>query len=372
MLRLALTDFRCYRTLKLETEGRPVVLTGPNGAGKTNLLEALSFLAPGRGLRRARLNEIGRRDGPGAWAIAATVATPDGPIAIGTGLETGEDGERRVVHIDGAAQRGQAGLSEIVAAVWFAPEMGRLSGDVPGEPRRFLDRMVFAFDPAHAGRLQRYDRALRERARILADARESGATADPAWLDGIEETLAETGIAIAAARADTVARLNAACAEGIGPFPAAQLRAEGEVEAWLAAGPAVEAEDRLRAALADARPRDAETGGASAGPHRSDLAIDYAARGIPAAQCSTGEQKALLLSIILANARLVALARNAPPLLLLDEVASHLDAARRAALFEEICALGAQAWLTGTDEAVFAPLRPHAQHFRIHNATVTP
>ena len=375
MVRLALTDFRCYQALRLETDGRPVVLTGPNGAGKTNVLEALSFLAPGRGLRRARLAEVGRRVHPGApgapWAVSATVLGLDGPVAIGTGLAAGDEGERRVVRIDGAPQRGQAGLGEIVAAVWFAPEMERLFGEGPGQRRRFLDRLVFGFDPAHAGRLQRYDRALRERVRILSDAREQSRAADPAWLDGIEQTLAETGIAIAAARGETAARLNAACADGIGPFPAALLRIDGEVERWLDSGPALAAEDRLRAALAASRTQDAETGGASAGPHRSDLLVDYAARGVPAAQCSTGEQKALLLSIILANARLVALARNQAPLLLLDEVASHLDAARRAALFDEIRALGAQAWLTGTDPSVFAPLARHAQFFNVDNAVIT-
>jgi DNA replication and repair protein RecF len=375
VLRLALTDFRCYRALKLETDGRPVVLTGPNGAGKTNVLEALSFLSPGRGLRRARLSEVGRRASPAEaalpWAVAATVLSQDGPVAIGTGLEAGEEGERRAVRIDGAPQRGQTGLGELVAAVWFAPEMERLFAEGPGQRRRFLDRLVFGFDPAHAGRLQRYERAIRERGRILADAREQGRGADPAWLEGIEQTLAETGIAIAAARGDTVARLNAACDEGIGPFPAALLRVNGEVERWLDSGPALAAEDRLRAALAASRAQDAETGGAAAGPHRSDLSVVYAARGVPAAQCSTGEQKALLLSIILANARLVALARNRAPLLLLDEVVSHLDAARRAALFDEIRALGAQAWLTGTDAAVFAPLARDAQHFRVDNAVIT-
>jgi DNA replication and repair protein RecF len=305
------------------------------------------------------------------WAVAATVTTPDGPVTIGTGLDIADAGERRAVRIDGAPQRGQTALGELVAAVWFAPEMERLFAEGPGQRRRFLDRLVFGFDAAHAGRLQRYDRTMRERARVLADARAQGRAPDTAWLDGLEQGMAETGVAIAAARADTVARLNAACADGIGPFPAALLRVDGEVERWLESGPAVEAEDRLSAALAATRAQDAETGGASAGPHRSDLGVTYAARGVPAAQCSTGEQKALLLSIILANARLVALARNQPPLLLLDEVASHLDAARRAALFDEILSLGAQAWLTGTDESVFAPLRRHAQHFGVANAIIT-
>jgi DNA replication and repair protein RecF len=376
--RIGLTDFRCYGSLRLDLDARPVVLTGPNGAGKTNLLEAVSFLVPGRGLRRARLAEVGRRD-PGAaagraWAVAATVATPDGPVDVGTGIETAEaaddDGAgRRTVRIDGMTRRGQAALADVVSALWLTPEMDRLFADGAGARRRFLDRMVYGFDRGHAGRVAAYEHAMRERGRLLRD---GAVRADPAWLGALEARMAEHGVAIVAARQALVGRLNAACAGGVGPFPAARLTVAGEVETWLAAAPAVEAEDRLRARLAAARRGDAETGGAAAGAHKTALDAHHILKGVPAAQCSTGEQKALLLSITLAQARLQAIERGAPPILLLDEVAAHLDPARRAALYAEIAALGAQAWMTGTDAEVFAPWGADAQSFRVEDARLTP
>lgn len=378
MLRLALGDFRCYRALRLETTGLPVALIGPNGAGKTNILEALSFLVPGRGLRRARLAEIGRRDSPEAapasWGVHASVATPDGPVEIGTGLQPGDgtEGEgRRVVRIDGQDRRGQTALAHHVAAVWLTPDMDRLFADGASGRRRFLDRLVFGFDAAHAGRLNRYEHALRERARVLGEAATAQRRADEAWLAAIESRLAETGIAVAAARRELIERLNAATTITNGPFPSAELALSGAVEDWVAQYPAVEAEDRLRAALAASRAADAASGGAATGPHRGDLLVRHRASGRAARECSTGEQKALLLSIVLAHARLVTLARGAAPLLLLDEVAAHLDAARRMALFDEICDLGAQAWMTGTDAQIFAPLGARAERFRVEDAAVS-
>ena len=385
LARLALSAFRSYREAALETGAGPVVLCGPNGAGKTNLLEAISLLAPGRGLRRARLSEMMRRapghetghetESSGGWAVAARVATPDGLRELGTGREpnTGREGsqegprERRAVRIDGAPVRGQQALGEVLALVWLTPQMDGLLREGPGGRRRFLDRLVYGFDPAHAGRVSAYEQSMRERARLLKLGR-----AEDAWLSAVEDSMARHGTAIAAARRALVARLNAACAAQESAFPVAGLALEGETEAWLDEGPALQAEDRLRARLAAARPDDGETGGTSAGPHRSDLAVRHLAQDMPAALCSTGEQKALLLSIVLAHARLLTLERGAAPILLLDEVAAHLDPARRGALYEELLGLGAQAWLTGTEFPVFAPLGEAAQFVRVENAALTP
>jgi len=352
-----------------------VVLTGPNGAGKTNLLEAISFLTPGRGLRRARLGDIHRRTGGDAaeagWAVAARLTTGAEPVEIGTGLALGADNvgdarTRRTIRIDGVDMPSQAALGEHIAALWLTPDMERLFTDGASGRRRFLDRLVFALDPAHSGRLSAYQRALRERARLLRD----GDRPDGAWLDALEGAMVEKGVAIVAARAALVERLNAACSVGGGAFPAAGLALAGAVEDWLAEMPALDAEDRFRHALAAARLQDGATGGAAVGPHLSDLLVTHLARQEEAAQCSTGEQKALLISIVLANARLRRLDRGAMPLLLLDEVAAHLDEVRRAALFEEILTLGAQAWMTGTDAALFSALGGEAQFFRVEDARI--
>lgn len=373
--RLDLTGFRCYPRLRLTVDRRPVVLTGPNGAGKTNILEALSLLVPGGGLRRARLAEIGRQDArgidpPADWAVAAHIDTPDGPVRLGTGIEPQAGGQRRDkrrVQIDGVAQRGQAALGRVASAVWLTPQMDRLFQEGPAARRRFLDRLVNGLDPEHAGRLAAFEKCLRQRARLLKEGR-----ADPQWLAALEDGMARHGIAVAAARVDLLARLVAAGAQAQGRFPAARLALSGGPEAWLAEGPALDAEDRLRAALAAGRRRDAALGGAAAGPQRSDLAVWHAASGRAAAACSTGEQKALLIAVIIANARLQAQLRGAAPLVLLDEVVAHLDPRRRADLFEEILALGVQAWMTGTDESLFAPLGARAQFFRVAAATLTP
>jgi DNA replication and repair protein RecF len=249
--------------------------------------------------------------------------------------------------------------------------MDRLFVDGPGARRRFLDRLVYGFDPDHAGRVAAYEHAMRERGRLLRGGG-GGPGADPAWLAALEDRMAREGVAIAAARRNLVGRLDHAVALGQGPFPKAGLAIDGTVEIWLGDGPALAVEDRLREALAAARRADAEAGRASVGPHRSDFAVRHLDKGLPAARCSTGEQKALLISIVLADARLRALEASAAPLLLLDEVAAHLDRARRAALFEEICALGAQAWLTGTDRALFETLGPRARFLHVAGGTVRP
>ena len=378
MRRLTLTDFRCYAALRLDVPDGPVVLAGPNGAGKTNILEALSFLIPGRGLRRARLSEAARRD-PGAdasaptraWAVAATVAGPDGETDLGTGLGAAQDGdgEKRLVHVDGEVQRAQAVLSEHISMQWLTPQMDRLFLDGASARRRFLDRLVFGRDAAHAGRVGGYEQAMRERLRLLT----ARGPVDDAWVSALEATMAERGVAIAAARLDMAGRLAGQLeAAGDGPFPAADLAVEGEVEAWLAAGSALDAEDRLKAALKSARGRDGDSGRTAHGPHRSDLYVEYKSRGRPAADCSTGEQKALLISLVLAQARLQAAERGRAPILLLDEVAAHLDADRRAALFAEIEALGLQAWMTGTDLDLFGPLAGRAAFFHVADSRVHP
>lgn len=373
--RLALGDFRCYRRAELAVPATPVVLFGPNGAGKTNLLEAISFLAPGRGLRRARLAEVERRGAPGeaagpGWAVYARLATPDGERAIGTGRDPDrrpedETSDRRVVRIDGAPARGPAALAELVHLLWLTPEMDRLFGDGASERRRFLDRIVTNFVPDHARNLAGYEHAMRERNRLLKDGARGVRDGDEAWLGALEQGMAEAGVAVAAARHQVVGRLAMAAEAAYGPFPVPDLALAGETEAELAAGPALAAEDALRRRLAEGRRADAEAGRALAGPHRSDLVVTHRAKAMPAALCSTGEQKALLVALVLAAARLLKLQRGAAPILLLDEIAAHLDETRRAALFDEIEALGAQAWMTGTDAPLFAALGGRAAFFAV-------
>jgi DNA replication and repair protein RecF len=370
--RLTLTDFRSYAHARLAADERPVVLTGPNGAGKTNLLEAISFLAPGRGMRRAKLAEIDRRAPEtrpaGAWAVAATVTTARGPVQIGTGRDAAsESGERRLLRVDGAAAASQATLAEHLSLVWLTPQMDRLFLEGSGARRRFLDRLVYGFDPAHAARVGAYEQAMRERARLLRDG-----PADPAWLAALEQRMAEQGVAVAAARREVTARLDFACRAARGPFPAARLALTGEVEQWLAEKPALAAEEELRSRLAAARRIDGETGTTLVGPHRGDLAVSHADTGMAAAQCSTGEQKALLIAVLLAQARLQAEQSGRTPVMLLDEVTAHLDGTRRAALFAEIAGLGVQAWLTGTDPGLFAELERSAQFFGVADGAVTP
>ncbi len=391
--RLVLTQFRNYRSVRLDLDPHPtlgpVVLTGPNGAGKTNLLEAMSFLSPGRGLRNARLSDIDRRDeapngGPqggdepsgSGWAVATTLATRRGPISIGTGRigpgRNGTGGERRTIRIDGEPVREQAALGERFGVLWLTPQMDRLFVEGPSGRRRLLDRLVLGLDPAHAARVARYEQALRERSRLLRDGFPSGRSADPVWLAAIEDIIAAEGVAVAAARRDAIEQLDRVCATTEGAFPRARLKLLGTVEDWLDTMTALAAEDRLRAALARNRAGDAVSGGAGIGPHRSDLAVVHADKGIAAEAASTGEQKALLIAIVLAQARLQRAVRGEAPLLLLDEVAAHLDATRRAALFEVLAGLDSQAWMTGTDAALFAPLRGIARFLNVCDGAVSP
>jgi len=365
--RLTLTDFRCYSRLRLETDSRPVVLTGANGAGKTNLLEALSFLAPGRGLRRATLAEAARKDaGDGApWAVAAVLDGPAGRVEVGTGREAGS--ERRAVRIDGQPAKPGA-LAGLVSALWLTPAMDRLFTEGAGGRRRFLDRLVYGLEAGHARHAAAYEHAMRERTRLL-----KAGGADRSWLVALEGAMAGHGVAMAAARRRAVTRLDAACRDGLGPFPAARLALAGEVESWLDQdGDEAGAETRLKRALEANRPRDEAAQAAILGPHRTDLAVRHAAKDLPAGQCSTGEQKAVLVSIVLAQARVRTELRGAAPLLLLDEVVAHLDETRRAALFDELSGLAAQSWMTGTDDVLFAGFGERAQFLRVADAMVSP
>ncbi len=355
--RLVLTDFRNYQSLRLQAGADMVVLNGANGAGKTNLLEALSMLAPGRGLRRARLADMQRHQGARPWAVAATLDTAGGKVEVGSGLaalpqvpeggadrdlETRAPGDRRLIRIDGKTAATAGALADIASLVWLTPQMDRLFIEGAAPRRRFLDRLVYGLDSQHAGRVSAYERALRERSRLLRGGQ--GGSANAAWLAALEETMAGYGIAVAVARRDAVARLNGAMSAA-GPFPSARLEIAGSLDTWLEAG----------------RRRDGESGGAQLGPHRSDLVVSDAGRDLAADKCSTGEQKALLIAIVLADARLQLARRGRPPIMLLDEIAAHLDAERRAALFAEIQALGAQAWLSGSDAGLFAALAGRAQ-----------
>jgi DNA replication and repair protein RecF len=372
LARTTLTDFRCYVHERIETDERPVVLTGPNGAGKTNLLEAISFLAPGRGLRGAQLGAVARRAGPDDdssrnWAVAARVRTPRGEVDLGTGR--GADAaarDRRLARIDGRPARGHAEFAEHISVVWLTPAMDRLFIEGAAPRRRFLDRLVYGFDPAHARRVTAYEHALRERARLLRESRRP----DQTWLAALEDAMASAGVAIAAARREVAARLDRYARPGNGVFPGAAVAVRGGVESWLEGEPALAVEDRFREGLAGSRAADAEAGGAAIGPHRTDLAVIHAAKGLPAADCSTGEQKTLLIGLVLANAAMLTAERGAVPILLLDEVAAHLDPVRRAALFEQLSGLGAQAWMAGTDPDVFRPFGGTAQFFTVREGRV--
>jgi len=366
--RLRLRDFRNYRRLDLTVDARIVVLAGANGAGKTNLLEALSFLAPGRGLRQARLGDVARIDGSGGWSVQAQVVTNAGTVEIATGIDPlGQPGEatRRSVHIDGRAVAGPAALGDWVRAIWLSPRMDRLFADGAAARRRFLDRLVLGFEPGHARHLAAYERAMRQRLALLRDG------GDAAWIGALEETMAEHAVAIAAARRDTVARLRGALSCATGPFPRAGIAVAGTLEEALEHDAAVDVEAAFVRALHAGRSHDREAGRTGTGPHRSDLEVSHLDKGVAARACSTGEQKALLIAVVLADARLQTAQTGWAPLLLLDEVAAHLDAVRRRALLEDIEALGAQCWLTGTDAALFGDLRGRARFLAVADATLT-
>jgi DNA replication and repair protein RecF len=364
---LKLTDFRNYARADLELDARPVVLAGDNGAGKTNLLEAVSLLGPGHGLRGRPYDELCRKDGAGGFAVAARVVSRGDEVEIGTGLAAAEHvaGTGRTVRIAGK-ERSAGALAEYVNLLWLIPAMDGLFTGSASERRRFLDRLVLAVDPKMRSPLGRYDRAMRQRNRLF-QMREGSR----ALFEGLEEQMAEAGVAIAAARLDATGRLVALIERmreerGEGPFPWASVALEGRLEGALATRSATEVEDAYRATLEQGRERDRAASRALEGPHLSDLIVTHGPKEALAAQCSSGEQKALLIGLILAKAELIKALGGIPPLVLLDEVAAHLDEARREALFGQILALKCQAWMTGTDRDLFAPLAEDAQIFGVN------
>ena len=364
--RLTLTDFRSYAALTWRPAARISVLHGPNGSGKTNLLEALSLLVPGRGLRSARHADLPRIGGSGGWAVNARFHTPDGETSIGTGSEAGSD--RRVFRLDGVAPRTQADIARAVAAVWLTPLMDRLFQDGLSGRRRFLDRLVWALEPGHAREMAAHDVAVGSRNRLLAEGR-----ADRAWLAGLEDQIARHAVAATAARLNLVNRLNEQIEANIAAaFPPGRIGLACAIAERLEVEPAVVVEDWLRAELEASRGRDAAAGTAALGAHRSDMRLTDRSSGTPAAMASTGQQKALLIGVILAHAGLIASSRGFAPLLLLDEPAVHLDAQRRDALWNVLESLPAQIVVTGTDSDIFLPLADRADAFSTGGGSLHP
>ncbi|RUU47254.1 DNA replication/repair protein RecF [Mesorhizobium sp. M6A.T.Ce.TU.002.03.1.1] len=369
--KLSLTNFRNYATLSIDIDPGAVIFSGDNGAGKTNLLEAISLLTPGRGLRRAPYADVAREGGDGGFAIHARLDGPDGPVEIGTGIAGGAaagEGGRRV-RINGAAARSAEDMLEWLRVVWLTPAMDALFTGPAADRRRFLDRQVLAIDPGHGQRALDYEKAMRGRNRLLAEGSRDGA-----WFDAIETQMAETGVAIAAARAELV-RLLAAMIDRLpsaGPFPQADIGLSGALESEVGTTAAVDVEERFRRALAEGRDRDRAAGRTLDGPHRSDLVVRHRPKAMPAELCSTGEQKALLVGMVLSHARLTGEMSGMTPILLLDEIAAHLDAGRRAALFSILEELNCQAFMTGTDAALFSSLKGRAQFLTVDHGTVGP
>jgi DNA replication and repair protein RecF len=368
--RITLTNFRNYAALSLDLKPGAVVLTGDNGAGKTNLLEAVSLFTPGRGLRRAPYGEVAREGGDGGFALHAKLDGPNGAADIGTGFAGADAGETgRRVRINGAAARSADDLLEWLRVVWLTPAMDSLFTGPAGDRRRFLDRMVLAIDASHGQRALDYEKAMRGRNRLLADNSRDGA-----WFEAIETQMAETGVAIAAARAELVRLLTAMIERlpGEGPFPQADIALAGDLESRIGNLPAVDVEEEFRRALAAGRERDRAAGRTLSGPHRSDLVVRHRPKAMPADLCSTGEQKALLVGIVLSHARLTAEISGMTPILLLDEIAAHLDAGRRAALFSILEDLACQTFMTGTDAALFSSLQGRAQFLTVDHGTAGP
>ena len=372
--RLTLTNFRSYHAAQISLDrAGPVVLTGANGAGKTNLIEAISLLAPGRGLRRATMEELAFSEGDGAWAVSAEIEGMLGLATLGTGIDppTDEDSvPTRKSRVDREAVGSATAFADHLRVVWLTPAMDPLFNGPASERRRFLDRLVLAVDAQHASRVAALERSLRSRNRLLEDT-----NSDPHWLDAIEHETAEVAVAVAAARAETVNRLAAALAgarDTAPEFPRAEIALDGWMEKLLRDHSAREIEDRYRTLLKENRARDAAAGRTLDGPHLSDLTVSHVAKNIPAGDASTGEQKALLIRLVLAHAGLIKEMTGYAPLLLLDEVVAHLDPGRRAALYDALAALDAQVWMTGADPVAFGDIVDQAQVFLVRPGTVEP
>ena len=373
--RLTLTNFRSYHAAQVSLDrAGPVVLTGANGAGKTNMIEAISLLAPGRGLRRATMDELAFSEGDGSWAVSAEIEGMQGLSTLGTGIDApvGEDTatSSRKCRVDRESVGSATAFADHLRVVWLTPAMDPLFNGPASERRRFLDRLVLAVDAQHSSRVSALERALRSRNRLLEEG-----TSDAHWLDAIEHETAEVAVAVAAARAETVNRLSGAllAARSTAPeFPHAEIALDGWMEKLLPSQSAREIEDRYRVLLKDSRARDAAAGRTLDGPHRTDFIVTHASKGVPASDASTGEQKALLIRLVLAHARLIKEMTGFAPLLLLDEVVAHLDPARRAALYDALSALGAQVWMTGADPAAFGDIADRALVFEIHGGGIKP
>jgi DNA replication and repair protein RecF len=352
---LTLQDFRTYEALRLQPSARLIALAGTNGAGKTNVLEAISMLAPGAGLRGADLSAMARLAGPGGWAVAARAQVSEGEVQLGTSWAPSAETATRAAMVDGRRLRSVSGLSQHLRQLWLTPAMDRLFSGPAGDRRRFLDRAVLLFDPAHASRVNSYDKLVRERMSLLEDARR-----DTTWLATLENQIAETAIAICHARLDAATLLDRFLGEVLAdsPFPWGTLAVTGEAEALAESHPSVAAEEIYRQRLATNRGLDQAAGRTLFGPHRSDLSVSHGPKGMVADLCSTGEQKALLVGLVLAQARAARAAAGITPLLLLDEVTAHLDSERRKGLFSVLENLGAQAWITGTDAEIFDGASP--------------
>lgn len=365
LTRLKLTDFRNYAEASLTMDERHVVLTGDNGSGKTNLLEAVSFLSPGRGLRRAVLSDVTRVGAAGGFTVFADLEGREGEVAIGTGIESSEESNSRKLRLNGTPARSTEELTDHLSVLWLTPAMDGLFTGGSSDRRRFLDRLVLSLDPAHGRRAADYERAMRSRNRLLSEGR-----FDPAWLTGIELQMAELGIAMAAARREMLDLLTALIARSSEtPFPSPQLALSGFLDD-AAGRPFADLEEDYAALLRETRHRDAAAGRTLTGPHRSDLLVRHREKDMEAERCSTGEQKALLVGLVLAHARLTGDMTGCAPVLLLDEIAAHLDEGRRAALFDLVHDLGGQAFMTGTDRAMFAALGNRAQFFTVSQGKV--
>ena len=368
--RLSLSNFRSYHAASLDVSARLVVLTGPNGAGKTNLIEAISFLVPGRGLRRATIEEVAFSEGDGAWAVSAEIEGMLGLATLGTGIEPPQGGETprtRQCRIDREPVGSAAAFADHLRVIWLTPAMDQLFVGPASERRRFLDRLVLAVDAEHTGRVNALERALRSRNRLLEEQRP-----DTHWLDAVEHETAELAVAVAALRAETVTRLQGAlAARKDDAFPSAEIALDGWMEKMLPDHPAVEIEDRYRTILKDNRARDAAAGRTLDGPHLTDLQVTFAPKGIPAADASTGEQKAALIGLVLAHSALLVEMMGYAPVLLLDEVVAHLDPGRRVALYNALEKLDAQVWMTGADPAAFADIAGRAEIFTVSGGQVS-
>ncbi len=366
--RIQLVDFRSYSALDLSIEGELVALTGENGAGKTNVLEALSMFTPGRGLRRADLGDLARIGGSGRWAASLTLETDGDRVQLGTGIEHAEGGSARRCRIDRAPVSSARAFADHLRLVWLTPAMDGLFAGPAGERRRFLDRLVLAVDSDHGARVNALERALRNRNRLLEEGMR-----DAGWLDAAEQELAGLAIGVSAARMETVTRLAALIAAGrdeASPFPWAEIALEGEIERMLPVMPSLEVEDRYRGLLRANRGRDAAAGRTLIGPQASDLVVLHGPKQAEAGRCSTGEQKALLVGLVLAHARLVAAMTGMAPLVLLDEIAAHFDPRRRAALYEALGRLGGQVWMTGADPSAFEGMGSRAQLLRVSHGQI--